>query len=43
MLESINIKKVASYDDIGIQITGLKKINFIYGANGCVSPIVVTV
>lgn len=35
MLESINIKLVASYDDTGIQITGLKKINFIYGANGC--------
>ena len=35
MLESINIKQVASYDDAGIQITGLKKINFIYGANGC--------
>lgn len=35
MLESINIKKVASYDDIGIQIIGLKKVNFIYGANGC--------
>ena len=35
MLESINIKQVASYDDTGIQITGLKKVNFIYGANGC--------
>ncbi len=35
MLESINIKQVASYDEAGIQITGLKKVNFIYGANGC--------
>lgn len=35
MIESINIKQVASYDDTGIQITGLKKVNFIYGANGC--------
>lgn len=35
MLEAINIKKVASFDDTGIQITGLKKVNFIYGANGC--------
>jgi wobble nucleotide-excising tRNase len=35
MLESINIKQVASYDGTGIQITDLKKINFIYGANGC--------
>lgn len=34
MLESINIKKIATYDDAGIQITDLKKINFIYGANG---------
>ena len=35
MLEQIEIKKVASYDDTGIQITNLKKVNFIYGANGC--------
>ena len=28
MLESINIKQVASYDDTGIQITGLKKVNY---------------
>lgn len=43
MLESINIKEVASYDDTGIQVIGLKKVNFIYNANGCGSPIVVTV
>lgn len=42
MLESINIKQVAAYDDAGIQITGLKKVNFIYEANGCYSSIVVT-
>ena len=35
MLEQIEIKKVASYDYTGIQITNLKKVNFIYGANGC--------
>jgi wobble nucleotide-excising tRNase len=35
MLEQIEIKKVASFDDTGIQINGLKKVNFIYGANGC--------
>lgn len=35
MIENIYLKKVASYDDAGIQITGLKKVNFIYGANGC--------
>ena len=35
MLEQIEIKKVASFNDTGIQINGLKKVNFIYGANGC--------
>lgn len=35
MIEQIEIKKVASYDQIGIQVTNLKKVNFIYGANGC--------
>lgn len=34
MLEAIHIKKIATYDETGIQITDLKKINFIYGANG---------
>lgn len=34
MLESITIKKIATYDDAGIQIADLKKVNFIYGANG---------
>lgn len=35
MVESISIKNVASYDTEGIQISDLKKVNFIYGANGC--------
>lgn len=35
MIESIAIRNVASYDNSGIQINDLKKINFIYGANGC--------
>lgn len=35
MLESIIIKNVATYGLTGIQIDNLKKINFIYGANGC--------
>jgi len=35
MLESITIKQIATYDMAGIQITNLKKVNFIYGANGC--------
>ncbi|MGV8964280.1 MAG: AAA family ATPase [Candidatus Saccharimonadaceae bacterium] len=34
MIESISIKKVATFDEHGIQINDLKKINFIYGANG---------
>ena len=35
MIESIFIKNVATYNSSGIYINGLKKINFIYGANGC--------
>ena len=34
MIESISIKDIGSYDGVGIQIRGLEKINFIYGANG---------
>jgi wobble nucleotide-excising tRNase len=33
MIESITIKNVATYDKVGVQINGLKKVNFIYGAN----------
>jgi wobble nucleotide-excising tRNase len=33
MLESITIRKVATFDDEGIQITDLKKVNFVYGVN----------
>jgi wobble nucleotide-excising tRNase len=35
MIENITIKNVATYDNTGIQIGGLKKVNFVYGANGC--------
>ena len=35
MIEKIEIKIVASYDLTGIEIKDLKKVNFIYGANGC--------
>ncbi len=35
MIKSIIIKKVATYDKTGIQVNDLKKVNFIYGANGC--------
>lgn len=35
MIASISIKNVATYDPAaGVQIDGLKKVNFIYGANG---------
>ena len=33
MIESITIKSVASFNDVGIQINDLKKVNFFYGAN----------
>ncbi|TNE71991.1 hypothetical protein EP331_08100 [bacterium] len=35
MIQSIDIKNVATYDSHGVQINDLKKVNFIYGANGC--------
>ncbi|MDX9805201.1 MAG: AAA family ATPase [bacterium] len=34
MIESVTIKNAASYDQNGIEINSLKKINFIYGENG---------
>lgn len=35
MIQKIVIKNTASFDYDGIEIDNLKKINFIYGANGC--------
>jgi wobble nucleotide-excising tRNase len=35
MIENITIKDIATYDNSGIQVSNLKKVNFIYGANGC--------
>jgi len=35
MIESLSIKSIATFDEAGVQLTNLKKINFIYGANGC--------
>ncbi|MDI9871376.1 AAA family ATPase [Flectobacillus roseus] len=35
MIKNINIKNVATYDNQGVQFDDLKKVNFIYGANGC--------
>ncbi len=35
MIQSIGLKNVATYDNVnGVQINGLNKVNFIYGANG---------
>ncbi|WP_171016828.1 AAA family ATPase [Pseudalkalibacillus caeni] len=34
MIDSFSLKQVATYDEFGINLTDLKKINFIYGANG---------
>lgn len=35
MIKQIILKNVATYDDQGVQFDDLKKVNFIYGANGC--------
>jgi len=35
MIEQITIKNVATYANQGVRFEDLKKINFIYGANGC--------
>ncbi|WP_445778083.1 AAA family ATPase [Shewanella sp.] len=35
MIESFKLKGVATYKPDGIEVSGLKKINFFYGANGC--------
>lgn len=35
MIKKIDIKNVATYDNQGVQFDDLKKVNFIYGANGC--------
>lgn len=35
MIKQIDIKNVATYDSIGVQFDNLKKVNFIYGSNGC--------
>ncbi|SDR66120.1 AAA family ATPase [Christiangramia echinicola] len=34
MIEKINIRKTATFDEEGVEISDLKKINFIYGPNG---------
>ncbi|MEJ7823296.1 MAG: AAA family ATPase, partial [Chitinophagaceae bacterium] len=35
MIQSLTLKNIATYDSTGIRIDNLKKVNFIYGANGC--------
>lgn len=35
MIEKIIIKNTATFDNEGVEIDNLKKINFVYGANGC--------
>ena len=35
MIQKIIIKNTATFDTEGVEIDDLKKINFIYGANGC--------
>lgn len=35
MIESFSLKNVATYDENGVAIKNLNKINFIYGGNGC--------
>ncbi|MCF6271382.1 MAG: AAA family ATPase, partial [Melioribacteraceae bacterium] len=34
MIESITIKNIATFDQNGIEINNIGKVNFIYGANG---------
>ena len=35
MIKQIGIQNVATYDIDGVEFNDLKKVNFIYGANGC--------
>jgi wobble nucleotide-excising tRNase len=34
MIKQIDIKSVATFDNLGVQFNDLKKVNFIYGTNG---------
>ncbi len=34
MIDSLLIKNIATYDEAGIELENLKKVNFIYGSNG---------
>lgn len=35
MIESFILKDIATFDSSGITVNNLKKVNFIYGSNGC--------
>lgn len=35
MISKIMIRNVATYDNVGVAVENLGKVNFIYGANGC--------
>src|SRR5690349_2871065 len=35
MIESFSIKGIATFDMSGISVNNLKKVNFVYGSNGC--------
>ncbi|QHS13134.1 AAA family ATPase [Shewanella sp. Arc9-LZ] len=35
MIESFKLANIATYNEQGIQVNGLKEVNFFYGANGC--------
>ncbi len=35
MINKITIRNVATYDDAGVVIDNIEKVNYIYGANGC--------
>ncbi|WP_185897335.1 AAA family ATPase [Paenibacillus zeisoli] len=34
MIKELSIKKIATYNDLGVTYSGFKKINFLYGSNG---------
>lgn len=35
MIQKFTIKNIATYNKTGVEFANLRKINFIYGSNGC--------
>jgi len=35
MIQKFTVKNIAIYDETGVELANLRKINFIYGSNGC--------